>query len=160
MAAADAADVQAERRATAAVLEHQETIRIGLINARHQRLSQQPHAVQRLPLRIAGEDYGRVAARIPKDEFWHFVQQGNFGYEGFLDDGGLEDFLKTRPACRVETISGKTTLGWQSSRRREQTAGGKVGKWESGKRPPSRPPAHPPTRPRFHFAAGTLNLAT
>lgn len=134
MQAADAADVQTERRAAFEIAQHQETIRLGLIRARHERLSQTPHVCQRLPLRIDGEDYGRVEARIPKEEFWHLVQQQNFGYEGFLDDGGLRDLLKTRPACRVQTISGRTTIGWRA-------------------------PAAPPPR-RVQFGRGTLNLAT
>lgn len=151
MSAADAADIQAERRAAFAIAQHQETIRIGLINARHQHLSQNPHPTERLPFRVEGDDYGYIAARIPKEEFWHFVQQRNFGYEGFLDQGGLKDFLKTRPACKVKTVSGKTTVGWMP---KEGTVGKKMGARTAGKMLAAR------SRRRVHFGRGTLNLAS
>lgn len=131
MAAADAGDEQQQRQAAMAVAAHQETIRLGLIAAQHRRISH-THEHERMPLRIEGEDYGRVLARIPKEEFWHLVQQRNFGYEGFLDEGGLNDFLSTRPGCRVKTISGKTTVGYGSKAAR---------------------------RGRVHFAPGTMQWA-
>lgn len=119
-AAANAADGQAERRAMMQVIAHQEAIQIGLINARLARLSQTPHAHERLPLRDDGDDIGRVESRIPKGLFFHLLHQKNFGWEGLTSDEGQRDIMKAHPACRVKTVSGKITSGWTGSGRRRR----------------------------------------
>lgn len=104
-------------RAVSEVFRHREVIQMALINARASRFSQTPHQEERLPLRCDGDDFGRVEARIPVDEFFHFAQQRNFGMDGFCDNGGMNDFLKTRPAYRVKTVSGRTVCGYTGSPR-------------------------------------------
>lgn len=145
LAAADAADraaaattPQEEMRAVMGVLAHKEAIQMGLIGARMNRLSQAPRAIERLPLRDGGDDFGRVEARIPVDLFFHLMQQKNFGWDGMASDEGMRDLLKTHPACRVKTVSGKITVGYR----------GESGNQESGKR-----------KAGVTFGRGTLNLA-
>lgn len=125
LAAAQAAEIaaaadtpEAEMRAVMAVWEHKEAIQIGLITERMQRLSQTPHVHERLPLVADGDDFGRVEARIPKDLFFHLAQQRNFGMDGFTSDEGMRDLLQTHPACKVKTISGKTTVGYTGGAQR------------------------------------------
>jgi hypothetical protein len=119
IAAADAADraanattPQAEYRAVMDVLAHREAMQIGLMTAQMQSLSN-ARSEERLPLRDDGDDIGRVEARIPKALAFHLLQQKNFGWDGLTSDEGMRDLLKTHPACRVKTISGKTTVGYR-----------------------------------------------
>ena len=112
-------------RAVMEIVQHKEAIKIGLMQAEMQKRSQSPHLEERLPLRAEGDDFARVEARIPKDLFFHLVKQRNFGVDGFCDDGGMEDFLKTHPSCRVKTVSGKTVVGYAGkgqSQKRERAA--------------------------------------
>ena len=119
LAAARAADMAAmaetpeqEMAAFMAIAAHQETIQIALMNQHINAIAAAHVAQERLPLREEGDDIGVVEARIPKDLAFHFMQQRNFGWEGFSDDGGMHDFLKAYPQCRVKTVSGKTVSGW------------------------------------------------
>ena len=127
LAAAEAADLAAnaqspeeEMRAVMKVWEHKEAIQLALLNQRLQRVAATHRDQERLPLRDDGDDIGRVEARIPKRLFWHLQQQKNFGWDGFTDNGGMKDFLKAFPQCRVKTVSGKITSGYtgQGSPRR------------------------------------------
>src|SRR6478735_6599707 len=61
--AADATSPEEQMRAVTEVLAHQEVIRIGLMNALIGRVSQS-YQEERLPLRVEGDDFGRVEARI------------------------------------------------------------------------------------------------
>jgi hypothetical protein len=131
--AAEAQTPQQELRAVMEVLQHREAMQIGLITAGMNRLSQTPRETERLPLREDGDDIGRIEARIPKNLFFHLMQQKNFGWDGFSSDEGMKDFLKTHPACRVKTVSGKITVGYGSQSAR---------------------------KPGVKFGRGTLNLAT
>ena len=114
--AADAVSPQEQMAAVTQVLAHQETIRLALMNAQVNRVSSS-YREERLPLMAEGDEIGRVEARIPKDLFFHLGQQRNFGWDGFTDNGGMEDFLKAFPQCRVKTVSGKTTVGWRGTQR-------------------------------------------
>jgi len=134
--AATAETPQEEYRAVMEVLAHQETIRLGLLNQRMSRASANPRPVERLPLRESGDDIGRVEARIPKELFFHLMQQKNFGYDGLTSDEGMRDLLKTHPVCAVKTVSGRTTVGYGSGAR---------GRTRSER--------------RVNFGRGTLNLA-
>lgn len=120
LAAAQAAEMaaaaetpQQEYAAVMEVLHHREALQIGLIGARMNQCSQSPRLQERLPLREDGDDIGRVEARIPKDLFFHLMQQKNFGWDGMTSDEGMRDLLKTHPICKVKTISGKTTVGYR-----------------------------------------------
>lgn len=143
LAAARAADMaaaaetpQQEWRAVMEVLAHRETIQLGLMTSEMNGLSQNPHHEERLPIRDEGDDIGRIEARIPKKLFFHLMQQRNFGFDGFCDDGGMRDFLKTHPACAVKTVSGRTTVS--------------VGRnFSTGRR----------RKALVNFGRGTLNLA-
>jgi len=134
--AAAARSPEEEMHAVMAVWQHQETIRLALLARQMNRVAATHRAQDRLPLRAEGDDFGRVEARIPKRLFFHLVQQRNFGLDGFCDTGGMQDFLKAYPQCRVNTISGRTVSG------------------PGGQREPR------PARRRWHFARNTLNLAT
>lgn len=114
--AADASGVQQERQAIRAVLAHKEAIQIGLMQARMRRCAETPHVHERLPLRDEGDDIGYVQARIPKDLLFHLGMQDNFGWDGIFSDEGMRDILKAYPVCKVKTVSGKTTVGWRSSK--------------------------------------------
>lgn len=133
LAAAEAAEMaanaetdQQEMAAVMEVMRHKEAIQIGLIQSRMQRCSQSPHAHERLPLREDGDDIGKVEARIPRELFFHLMQQKNFGWEGLTSDEGMRDLMKAHPVCRVKTVSGKTTVsayvpkGGTSARRKRQ----------------------------------------
>lgn len=121
-AAADATTVQQERQAVMAVLAHREAIQIGLMQAQMARCSQTPRATERLPLREDGDDIGRVEARIPRNLFFHLMQQRNFGWDGLTSDEGMRDLLKTHPVCRVKTVSGKTTVGYRGNQAKSKSA--------------------------------------
>ena len=117
-AAANAADRQAELRAQMEIIRHQETIQMGLIAARMNRLSQTPHRIERLPLRDDGDDIGRVQSSIPKGLFFHLLHQKNFGWEGLCSDEGQRDIAKAYPATQVKTVSGKIQSGYTGRRNR------------------------------------------
>ena len=134
--AADARTPQEEMRAVIEVFKYKEAMQIALMNQKVRRVAESHRAQERLPLIDEGHPYGRVEARIPKDLFFHLMRQRNFGWDGFCDNGGMKDFLKAFPQCRVKTISGKTAVGW--------TRGG-----QSRQR-----------KPCARFAPGVLNLAT
>lgn len=112
-AAADAQTPAEQAAAVARVLAHQEAIQIGLMNAHVRRISEQ-HQTEALPLREDGDDFGQIAARIPRDLFFHLAQQRNMGWDGLYTDEGLRDVLKAFPQCRVKTVSGKITSGYGS----------------------------------------------
>lgn len=131
--ASEAVTPEQQMRAVSEVLAHQEAIQIGLMNAQIGRISTS-YRDARLPLRVDGDDFGTVEARIPKDLFFHLGQQKNFGFDGFYDKGGMKDFLKAFPQCQVKTVSGKCTVGAARGDAR-------------------------PTR-RVVFGRGTLNLAS
>ena len=132
--AANAKTPQEEYRAVMEVLRHQEAMQIGLISQRMNQLSLTPRNEERLPLCDEGHEFARVEARIPKGLFFHLMQQKNFGWDGMSSDEGMRDLLKTHPACRVKTVSGKITVGY----------GGKAGKRKAG----------------VNFGRNTLNLAS
>lgn len=111
--AGNAASIQEERRAVMEVLRHREAIQIGLMQAKMNRISQTPRTQERLPVREDGDDIGVVEARIPRELFFHLLQQKNFGWEGLTSDEGMRDLKKTHPVCAVKTVSGKTTVGWR-----------------------------------------------
>lgn len=111
-AAANAADREAEVRATMAIFRHQEAIQMGMIAAKMQRLSETPHAHERIPLRDDGDDIGIVKSRIPQELFFHLLHQKNFGYEGLVSDEGQRDIIKRWPVCKVKTVTGKIQSGW------------------------------------------------
>lgn len=119
--AADARTAQEERNAVFAVMAHQETIQIGLLQAQLGRLAQTAHAHERLPLREGGDDVGRVESRIPKGLFFHLMKQKNFGWEGLTSDEGQRDIAKAFPFTRVKTVSGKLTVpvAWRGGRARK-----------------------------------------
>lgn len=135
--AAEAQTPQEEMRAVMEVLAHRETIQIGLIGARMNRCSQNPHQEERLPVREDGDDIGRVEARIPKGLFFHLMQQRNFGWDGMTSDEGMRDLLKTHPVCAVKTVTGRTTV----------SVGANL---TTGRR----------RKPGVNFGRGTLQLAT
>lgn len=138
LAAAEAADraanapSEAEQiRAVMEVFAHKESVQLALMNQHIRRVAESHRDQERLPLTVEGDAFGEVVARVPRNLFFHLAQQRNFGWDGFADSGGLKDFLKTYPQCRVKTISGKTTVGFT--------------------RPQPR---------RVHFGRGTLQFAT
>lgn len=140
--AAAAGTLQEEQAAVYAVLKYREEIQIALTNVALAKCSGPMPKHERLPLRDEnGDDYGEVLARVPKALFFGLRNQKNFGEDGFTDDGGLKDLLKAFPACRVKTVSGRTTVGWRAK--------AEIGKAESRN-----------LKRRFRFDRGTLQLAT
>jgi hypothetical protein len=70
-----------------------------------------------LPLRdTSGYDYGRVTDDIPEDLYFNLRGRKDFGPDGLKSDEGRKDILKSFPQLRVETVSGKTTVGWTPRR--------------------------------------------
>lgn len=68
---------------------------------------------QALPFRDEdGTELGCIEARIPKDVFFRFAQQENFGWAGLQSDDGMRDLLKAFPQFKVETVSGRIFSGW------------------------------------------------
>lgn len=114
--AAEAASPEQQARAVMEVLAHQETIKIGLMTARVQRIAGSHSDQVRRPLSAEGDDFGRVEARVPKDLLFHLSQQPNFGWDGLYSDEGMKDLLKAFPQCRVRTESGKLQVGYGSKR--------------------------------------------
>ena len=135
--AATAQTPSEQMRADYEVLCHREAIQIGLMQAELARCSQSARPSECLPLRAEGDDFGRVRSRIPAKLFFHLLKQKNFGWEGLTSEEGQRDILKTNPVCRVKTVSGKTTVGYVGEKQ----------KIESRKQ-------------KYHFAPGTLKLAT
>jgi hypothetical protein len=150
--AASAVTPEEHMAAVMEVFRHKEALRIGLMQTRLGRLSQSPHAQEALPLMESGDEIGRIVARIPKDECFHLMQQENFGADGFYDAGGLEDYLKDRPACRVKTVSGKVVVGW-----RGEPARGRTGERPRAGAVPVRTSGR---RGGVIFGRGTLQLAS
>lgn len=135
--AASLAGTEAELAATMQALQYMEEIEIAMLNERLRQLAPMPRAqAECLPLRCEGDDIGRVEARIPKNLYFRFLKQKNFGEEGFTSDEGMRDFLKAFPQYAVKTVSGKTTVGYRGTRNAERGTG------------------------RVKFGPGVLNLAT
>lgn len=112
--AADAGSPEAQARAVMEVLAAKETIKIGLMNARLNRIATTHRGQERRPLSVDGDDFGQVQARVPKDLLFHLSQQPNFGWDALYSDEGMKDLLKAFPQCRVETRSGKIQVGYGS----------------------------------------------
>jgi hypothetical protein len=79
--------------------------------------------MERLPLTDEkGNEYGRVVASIPEDMFYHLMNRSDLDKDWTKSADGVrevvKDVLKSNPACRVKTVSGKTMVGW----RKESTA--------------------------------------
>ena len=137
--AAKATDPAEQRAADYEVLRHQEAIQVGLMQAEMAKFSDTPHALEALPLRAEGDDFGRVRRRMPACVFFHLMKQKNFGWDGMASDEGQRELDKAYPTTKVTTISGKTTVGWKPGMSREGAKGAKAG---------------------VRFGRGTLNLAT
>jgi hypothetical protein len=65
-----------------------------------------------LPLRDGGDEFGQMVARVPRDLYFHLLQQRNFGAEGFQSDEGVRDLLKAYPQCGVTTVTNKIQTGY------------------------------------------------
>lgn len=118
LAAADAAERVAnaqspeeQRIADMAMMRHTEALKIGMMYARLNRVSDTPHLTERLPLRDEGDDIGVVEARIPQELVFRLCQQKNFGPDGFYSDEGIRDIHKAHPFTKVKTVSGKLMVG-------------------------------------------------
>lgn len=112
--AATATSPQEQWRADIEMMAHQETIKLGLINAAMDRFSSTPHAEEVLPLRADGDDFGRVRNRIPARLFFHLLQQRNFGWEGLTSEEGQRDLEKKWPVVKLKTVSGRCTVGFRT----------------------------------------------
>jgi hypothetical protein len=134
--AAAATDPEEERRAVMEIMRQKEALKIGLMYAELDRISQTPHQQVRKPLADDGDDIGVVEASIPAELFFRLGRQDNFGFDGFYSDEGMKDVLKAHPFCKVRTVTGKTVVGYTGGR--AATRG----------------------RNRVNFGRGTLNLAT
>lgn len=116
---ADAVGTEAEIAELMKVLHYKEELQIATTNmavngaGRGRNLKVAATDTRCLPLRDDGDDFGRVEARIPKKLFFSLMKQRNFGYEGFTSDEGMRDFKKAYPQFAVETVSGKTVVGWE-----------------------------------------------
>jgi hypothetical protein len=74
--------------------------------------------MERLPLRDAdGYEFGRVVASIPEDLFYHLMNRADLDPHWTETPDGVrevvKEVLKSNPACRVKTVSGKTVVGWE-----------------------------------------------
>lgn len=108
---ANAQTPEEQRIADMAMMRHTEAIKIGMMYAKLNRVSETPHLTERLPLRDEGDDFGVVEARIPADLFFRLCQQKNFGQDGFYSDEGIRDIHKAHPFTKVKTVSGKLVVG-------------------------------------------------
>ena len=137
--AANATSNEAEMAAVMGVLAHREELQIALTNRALARFNGAPPGHRRLPLRDEGHEFGRVEARIPDALYFGLRGQKNFGEDGLFSDEGMRDVLKAYPCCRVETVSGKTTVGYMGKSRKQKV--------ETRNR-------------RWNFGRGTLDLTT
>lgn len=64
------------------------------------------------PLRLGGRDLGRVTAEIDARVFARLVKQKNFGWAGLRSAEGRKELVKAGLATPVETVSGKTQVGY------------------------------------------------
>lgn len=97
--------------------QRRELVEIARHEARMARAAGRPDG-EALPLTDAGQEFGRVEARIPATLFFNLAQRKGFGYAGLVSDDGLKDVLKDNPQCRVKTVSGKIVSGWTGPGRR------------------------------------------
>lgn len=121
LAAAEAAEAVAnaqtpeeQRAADMAVMRHMEAVRIGMMYANLNRVSDTPHLTERLPVRDDGDDIGVIEARIPAELYFRLLKQKNFGEEGMHSDEGIRDIQKAHPFTKVKTVSGKLQVGFGS----------------------------------------------
>jgi hypothetical protein len=83
--------------------------------------------MERLPLRDAdGNEFGRVVASIPEDMFYHLMDRPDLDPNWTKTADGVrevvKDVLKSNPACRVKTVSGKTMVGWRAPENEKRKA--------------------------------------
>jgi hypothetical protein len=67
----------------------------------------------------------RVAARIPEKLFYNLFYKKGFGMQERLDAQDLREVTAAFPQCRVESVSGRTTVGYSGR-------GGRWGKSRPG----------------------------
>jgi hypothetical protein len=121
--AAAAGSLQEEQAAVFDALRYKEEIQIALCNRALARCGGPLPLTTRLPIKDEnGEDCARVEARVPKLLYHGLRNQKNFGEDGFTDDSGMKDFLKSYPQCRVKTVTGKTTVGYTGKSQNQPAA--------------------------------------
>jgi hypothetical protein len=104
---ANAQTPEEQRIADMAMMRHTEALKIGLMYAQLNQVSETPHVTECLPVRDEGDDIGVIEARIPAELFYRLCQQKNFGQEGFYSAEGIRDIQKAHPFTKVKTVSGK-----------------------------------------------------
>jgi hypothetical protein len=78
---------------------------------------------ERLPLVDEhGNEFGRVAASIPENMFYHLMKRRDLDPTWIQTADGVHEVMKEvlhdNPACRVKTVSGKTMVGWMPTKSR------------------------------------------
>ena len=115
--AAAAGTIGEDEANVAAILKYREEVGIATTCQRLTDYAGPPPGAERLPLcDESGYEYGRVALRIPEKLFYGLYFDKRFGCDGLADAGVQKDIAKIHPYCRVTTVSGKTTVGWEKSR--------------------------------------------
>jgi hypothetical protein len=99
----------------ARVLSDRESLALALHEEKMNRLAGPAPGGERAPLMDEGHEVGRVEARIPLTDYFNMGQK--YGFECFQDDGFMKDYLRDRPGCRVETVSGRIVTGWTPGRK-------------------------------------------
>jgi hypothetical protein len=96
--------------------DHERARLVATKTALHEQVNLPP--LERLPLTDAdGYEFGRVAASIPEDLFYHLMDRPDLDPHWTESPDGVrevvKDVLKSNPGCRVKTVSGKTVVGWE-----------------------------------------------
>jgi hypothetical protein len=99
----------------ARVLSDRESLALALHEEKMARLAGPAPGGERLPLLDGNDEVGRVEARIPLTDFFNLEQKHGEGC--WQDDGFMRDYLKARPGCRVNTVSGRIVSGWVPGRK-------------------------------------------
>jgi hypothetical protein len=98
-------------------LRQRELAELAAHEARMRRLAGAP-ASNRIPLMDeAGDEFGRVEARIPTTLFFNVGQR--YGFEAWEDDSFLKETLRDYPQFRINTVSprGKLVTGYRGPER-------------------------------------------
>ena len=98
-------------------LQQRELVELARHEARMRRCANLPPR-QRFPVRDDQGEIGVVEASIPKTLFFNLMNRENFGWEGLTSDEGMRDILRDNPQCRIETVSGKTVVGYRAPARK------------------------------------------
>lgn len=95
-----------ERRlAVLQVMQHRITLQVAGLQAGIARQGSYLPGHERKALKIEGDEYGEVEARIPKKLFFHLVRQKNMGLDGIYSDEGMRDLKQAFPFIRTKYVS-------------------------------------------------------